>query len=123
MGQEHWLQEKQLSQFSQLNSSFVARSGMEKATSNGILRGRPFGGISITWSRDLDHAINPISNYRHKRTVAVELKSETPVLFISVYMPFYDASKKEECISETTDTLAMVQLLIDEHPQHLIIIG
>ena len=45
--QELWLQEKQLSQLQQLETQFTARSGMESAFSNGLLKGRPFGGVSI----------------------------------------------------------------------------
>ena len=75
MGQELWLSEKQLPMLQQLGSQFVARSGMEDAASGGIMLGRPFGGVSITWSPDLNHLISPISNFRHKRIVGVELKS------------------------------------------------
>ena len=55
--QELWLQQSQLSQLNQLGFQFVARSGMEHATSAGMLRGRPFGGVGIAWSHDLDHVI------------------------------------------------------------------
>ena len=124
MGQELWLSEKQLPQMQQLNTQFVARSGMEQAVSAGLLRGRPFGGVSIAWSHDLDHVINPVSNYRHKRVVAVELQTDNDkFLLISVYMPFYDARKREQCLAETIDTLSMIELLIADHPGHLVIIG
>ena len=38
-------------------------------------------------------------------------------------MPFFDSSNREECIAETQDTLSMIEVLIDNHPHHLIIIG
>ena len=60
LGQELWLSEKQLSNLSSLGVQFVARSGMEEAISSGILRGRPFGGVSIAWSPNLDHAVKPL---------------------------------------------------------------
>ena len=122
--QELWLQESQLSQLQQLGVQFSARSGMGHATSAGILRGRPFGGVAIAWSHDLDHVIKPVANFRHKRVVAVELQSQNDYfLLISVYMPFFDAGNKEECLAETQDALSMVDLLIDNHPQHRILIG
>ena len=115
--QELWLQEKQLSQLQQLDSQFTAHSGMESAVSAGMLRGRPFGGVSIAWSRDLNHVMNPVSNFRHKRVVAAELKSgDKNFLLISVYMPFFDASNKEECMAETQDALSMIEVLIENHP-------
>ena len=122
--QELWLQKSQLSQLNQLGFQFVAKSGMEHATSAGMLRGRPFGGVGIAWSHDLDHVISPVPNCCHKRVVAVELQSENhKFLLISVYMPFYDASNSEQCLAETQDALSMIDLLIENHPFHLIIIG
>ena len=65
LGQELWLSEKQLPCLSSLGVNFVARSGMQEAVSTGILRGRPFGGVSIAWSPNLNHAIQPLANYKH----------------------------------------------------------
>ena len=76
MAQEHWLSDKQLPMLQQLGMQFVARSGMEDAVSYGILTGRPFGGVSILWSSDLDHAITPISNFCHKCVVGIEIKDD-----------------------------------------------
>ena len=96
MGQELWLSEKQLSQLHQLDARFVARSAMEEEISSGIMRGRPFGGVSISWSNDLDHIMTPLSNYKHKRVVAAEMEAENEkILFISIYMPFYSSSKRQ----------------------------
>ena len=123
-GQELWLSEKQLPQLQHLGTQFVARSGMEQAASNGLLLGRPFGGVSIAWSPDLNHLISPLSNFRHKRVVGIELKSsERNFLLLCVYMPFFNSSQRVECISETIDTIAMLEAVIDEHPNHLVIIG
>ena len=86
MGQELWLSEKQLPLLQQLGTQFVARSGMEDAVSGGIHVGRPFGGVSISWSPDLDHVIFPIDNFRHKRVVGIELKSDQDrILLLCVY--------------------------------------
>ena len=102
----------------------MARSGMEQAASNGLLIGRPFGGVSIAWSPDLNHLISPLSNFRHKRVVGVELKSsENDFLLLCVYMPFFNTSQRVECISETIDTIAMLEAIIEQHPNHLVIIG
>ena len=64
-GQELWLSEKQLPSLRQLGTQFVARSGMEQAVSDGLLVGRPFGGVSISWSPDLNHLIVPLTNFNH----------------------------------------------------------
>ena len=76
MAQELWLSEKQLPTMQELGTQFVARSGMEEAVSNRILVGRPFGGVSISWSPNLNHLVSPIAHLGHKRVVGVEMKTE-----------------------------------------------
>ena len=123
-GQELWLSQNQLSELQQLGSRFVAHSGMEQSVSNGLLVGRPYGGVSISWSSDLDHLISPLPNFKHKRVVGVELKgSYTPVLMLCVYMPFFNSSRRTESIVETIDTIAMLDTMIEQHPDHHVIIG
>ena len=122
--QEIWLPENRLSQLCKLGVQFVAHSGMEAAMSSGIMRGRPHGGVSIAWSSDLDHAIKPLINYRHKRVVCVEVDAEPdPLLLVSIYMPFFDASKRQECMAEASDTVSMLEEIISDHPLHKVIIG
>ena len=123
-GQELWLSEKQLSSLQELETQFVARSGMEQSVSDGILVGRPFGGVSIAWSPDLDHCITPLTNSNHKRIVGVELKtSDKDVLLFSIYMPYLNHSRRAECVAETIDAISMLDTLIDQYPNHLVIIG
>ena len=124
MGQELWLTEKQLPVLQQLGTQFVARSGMEDAVASGILRGRPFGGVSIAWSPHLDHLIKPLSNFRHKRVVGVELcTGDNNFLLICVYMPFFDSSRRAICMADSLDAITMVETMIEQHPLHSIIIG
>ena len=93
-GQELWLSEKQLPKLQELGTQFVARSGMEKSVSDGLLIGRPYGGVSIAWSPDLNHLISPLSNFHHKRVVGIELKSiDKQIILICIYMPYFNSSK------------------------------
>ena len=124
MIQEHWLGEQQLHQLQQLGVQFVARSGMEDALSAGIYRGRPFGGVGICWSPDLNNSITPLSNFQHKRVVAAEMKAnDGDLLLICVYMPFFNASKREQCLVEAIDAISMIEILIENFPNHRVIIG
>ena len=124
MGQELWLTERQLSTMSNLGTQFTARSAMEDAISGGIFRGRPFGGVSIAWSPKLNPFIKPLTHFRHKRVVGVEIETENnKLLFISIYMPFFDASKREECMVDTIDAIAMLETIINSHPLHSYVIG
>jgi hypothetical protein len=112
MAQELWLQEKLLSQLSSLGTQFVARSGMEDRLESGIYRGRPHGGVSIAWTENLNHVVRLLTNYKHKRIVGVEMKTEeADLVFISVYMPFHDTrsrENRENCMLETLETISMI---------------
>ena len=123
-GQELWLSEKQLHLLHQLNSQFTARSGMEESLSSGVMRGRPYGGVSIAWSPELNHVINPLSNYKHKRVVAIELiTTSKSLILISAYMPFLDSRDRTSSIAEYIDTISMIDLIINDHPDHHVIIA
>ena len=119
-----WLSNNQLSQLNQLDVEFIAHSGMEEAVSSGVLRGRPFGGVSISWSRDLNHVITLLTEYKHKRVVAIKLATTSKhVVFISVYMPFLDSRKRDTSIAESIETISMIEKIIDDHPHHLFVLG
>ena len=123
-GQELRLQEKQLSLLSEIAFQYVAQSGMEKAVCSGVISGRAHGGVSIAWSANLNNIMRPLINYKHKRLVCVEMQSEPkPIIFISIYMPFYDSGKRAECISETVNVRAMVEEIVAYHPLHSIVIS
>ena len=97
---------------------------MEDAVSSGVYRGRPFGGVAICWRPELSHLISPITNFKHKRVVAVEFNAgDDNFLLISIYMPFHNSSRREHCMTETIDAISMIELIIDAYPQHQVIIG
>ena len=122
--QELWLPERRLSELSALDVQFVARSGMEDSLTGGIYNGRPHGGVSIAWSPDINHVIRPLINYRHKRIVCVELSAKpNPILLASIYMPFYDTSKRLDCLAESREAISMLEEILAGHPQHKFILG
>lgn len=47
----------------------------------------------------------------------------TPVLLASIYMPFYDASRRQECMAESNETIAMLEEIVADHPQHKLVLG
>ena len=113
-----------MSSLSQLGTQYVARSGMENSVSRGIYTGRPHGGVSISWSPSYDHIVSPISNFCHKRIVGVEIDAkDEKILLLCIYMPYYNAAQRAECLTETMDAIATLETIIDQHPHHQIIIG
>ena len=124
LGQEHWLSEQQLPQLQQIGAQFVAQSGMETAISNRIYPGRPFGGVCIAWSPNINHIVTPLTAFRHKRVIAIEVKEkDNNILVLCAYMPFYDSSNRVRCMAETVDAISMLESIIDEYPDHEIILG
>ena len=80
--------------------------------------------MSIAWSPTLDHFVSPISNFRHKRVVGVEFKTEDGNFhLLNVYMPFYDSANRTECMADTADTLAMIETTMEQFSDYFIIIG
>ena len=45
------------------------------------------------------------------------------MIIISAYMPFFNSSNREVCIQDTADAISMIELIIEDHPNHLVIIG
>ena len=88
------------------------------------MAGRPFGGVSISWSPHINHLVSPLSNYRHKRVVGVELKAKNDnVLLLCAYMPFFDSSRRTECLTETMDAVTMIEMIIENYLNQSVIIG
>ena len=97
---------------------------MEESITDRIYRGRPFGGVCIAWSSNLNNAISPLNNFRHKRVVGIEMKTTNhDFIIICVYMPFFDAANRAKCMSETIDAISMVENIIENHPDHKVILG
>jgi exonuclease III len=123
MGQELWLNEKQLSSLGSENVSFLARSGMEQSCSSGIYRGRPHGGVTLAWNKNLGAVIKPLSNHKHERVVAAEIESgDDKILLVCVYLPFLDSRNRTESIQKYVDCITMVENIIDDFPGNSVIV-
>ena len=54
----------------------------------------------------------------------MELSAEPKtILLASLYMPFYDSSKRQDCLAETNETFTMLEEILTDHPRHQIILG
>ena len=85
--QETWLIPAELHLPSQLNNAFEGYSISAVDLSNGWLTGRPFGGLSFLWNKDLSRYIN-ILQYDDDRILGMSLKlPNKSILFLNVYMP------------------------------------
>ena len=56
-------------------------------------------------------------NYCLKRIVGVELKAKSDnVLLLCAYMPFFDSSRRTECLAEKMVAVTMIEMIIENHP-------
>ena len=89
--QEHWLSDHDLNKFSLFHSDFqgVAWSAMTDRLSNGILMGRPFGGIGLLVKKALNIKIRLVAVYNQCRCVVnmLEFVNGFKLLLCIVYFP------------------------------------
>ena len=45
------------------------------------------------------------------------------ILLLNIYMPFFNSSRRADCIAESVDAISMLDTIIDHHPNHMVVIG
>ena len=119
--QEHWLNPAEFSLFSSVSKYLVylAKSPMAE---DEIVRGRPFGGVSLFWHRRHQHAVFHIDTVSD-RMVAIKVSTSVGVvLMIALYMPvdYGDCNARDEYITE----LGFLEGLLDmEVYDHVVLLG
>ena len=84
---------------------------MDNASSSGILRGKPFGGICFLWRKFIAKCIKVVNCYPNGRCVALSLRvANEIILIVSVYITNFNCSatyKVElgECIGFIENTI------------------
>ena len=81
--QEHWQFSNNFGRFASLSKlhDFVATDSMKYAAQEGVIRGRPYGGIACFWPKQLGKYIRPIQNVSNPRVLALELGCGTTIRF------------------------------------------
>ena len=94
--QEHWLNNDNLSALGTLHNEFTSVGVSAMDSTQGILTGRPFGGVGIIWRKNL-HGISPILIDCESRVVGIRMKmADRPDLVIfNVYMPTQNSDSDE----------------------------
>ena len=118
--QETWLYNFEHSNFINVlpDCQYYAVSAMDETVLG--RKGRPFGGCSILWHKNLSLSVSPITTTSN-RICAVEFKSDkTKLMLINVYMPNDDNSDTNYDIYG--DVLSQISSIICDY-EHDIIIG
>lgn len=108
--QEHWLSPDFLFKLSDVATDFVcfSNSAMTDCVNNGILRGRPFGGLAVlVRNKFADKAKLVCTDSRYMAVTRGNM------LFVNVYLPNNDNS--EEYRSTLIDIFCAISEIIDQH--------
>ena len=111
--QEHWQLSNNFGRFASVSKlhDFVASDSMKYAAQEGIIRGRPYGGVACFWPKCLGKFIRPIQNMSNPRVLALEISSgSVSVLLFNVYMPYMDLSNRSECMNEFLEVLSCLEM-------------
>ena len=112
--QETWLFEHDLCILSKMSNDFYAKGISSMNSNDGLILGRPHGGLCVMWKKTLGNSCKPISYKDESRIMALELKcGQESVLILNMYMPYCCADNRDEYVEylsrmnhliETADT-------------------
>jgi len=109
--QEHWLADCDLNKIVNLNTDFsvIARSAMTDKLQQGLLRGRPFGGLALMFRKSLCTHIKYIGVEPSCRGLAavITLHNNIKLLIINMYLPCFVAGSEYE--STVLDSVAFIE--------------
>lgn len=94
--QETWLSKQELSNISSLHPDFYGRGVAAYDDSNGLLVGRPYGGLAILWRKTLG-TICKVSDVGDERLLLLELTScNGPISLLNVYLPYDNGNNLDD---------------------------
>jgi len=117
--QEHWLLKSLLWKFDLVHKDFVFEgcSAMDNVCSQGLLLGRPFGGVGILYRRHLAMKLRVVACHSEGRCIAVTIDhGNLRLLCFGVYLPCDDGSQHyHNCMSEV---LGFIESIIELYPDY-----
>ena len=121
MLQETWLYNFEHKNFMKEipNCQYYAISGMDDADVSRV--GRPYGGVSILWKKELKLTFVPIETNSDRICATHVNNSDCKFIIINVYMPNDDET--EESFNMYGDILSEISSIINIHDESTLIIG
>ena len=97
--QETWLMPHEITLPGSLSDNFQSFSSSSVSVEEGLLRGRPYGGLSFLWHKSLSQVVR-IVQYDDNRLLGLMCNfGETSVLLLNVYLPTESANNFDEFMS------------------------
>ena len=117
--QEHWLPKQELSFLNSIHPEFISFGVSAFDYGNGLLRGRPYGGIAILVHKDLADKCKP-EFYDDSRLIGLKVMDQfSSFLVICCYLPYDNGENLHEYVAY----LGKIYSIIDEWPYNKVIVG
>ena len=114
--EEHWLASSQLHYLDDIDPNFMcySKSAMDDVLCDGLLTGRPFGGVSILYNKNLGGIISFVAA-DDGRVICVKLKTtDVQLLLFGCYFPYNDHGLKYK--NSLSNVIGFIEAILDEHP-------
>lgn len=110
--QETWLMPHDIAFLDTIHDQYSSVGTSAIDTSQGVLRGRPYGGVAILWNRTELNNVEVIDDCKNSNVCAIKFNVKNNIcLCVSVYMP----QNKIENVPDFTSILSLIQSIIIEH--------
>jgi hypothetical protein len=115
--QEHWLLTAHLTKLNDISSDFIfyGVSAMGDACAQGIVRGRPYGGVGVLVRKTYSKFISLCGYHQDSRAVAIKFDyNDLHIICVGAYFP-YDKSSHDysACICSIT---GFIESLVSDNP-------
>ena len=108
--QEHWLFPADLPSLSKVHSDFMSFGISSMDVTDGIVLGRPFGGVAVMWRKHLTSRVKPVV-FDDDGIIGLECMFDTvKILLLGVYLPYNSPNNFEDFIF----SLGKIRTIIDE---------
>ena len=96
--QETWLTKADIPILNQLDPAFNSKGISAMNSEDGLMTGRPFGGLAILWRKSLTQSYK-IIDYSDERLLGIELQfGDKKLLILNIYLPYCSAANHDEFI-------------------------
>lgn len=122
--EEHWLLSQHLLKFNCISDDFIfyGVSAMDNVSSQGVLRGRPFGGVGVLVRKSFSNYISLCGFHQDNRAVIVKFEyRDVRILCCGVYFPC-DHSSYDYTLSIGSIN-GFIESVIETHPGYNLLIA
>ncbi len=110
--QETWLFDFDLPILGNINTDFYAKGKSSMVSTDGVVTGRPHGGIAILWRKDIAQYCR-IIDYDDTRIMGIEINCDiSPLIFLNLYMPCSSSENEDDFFHYLTK----INSIVCDHP-------